>query len=347
MPVNKNTLTRYRILDELLSDQHHQYSMKDLREECNSRLLIMGYQTISKRTIEKDLHAIELLFNAFIEDSLIEGKPHYRYADRRFSIFRKELKPEEQNLLAEFLNTLGQFEGLTHFEWFEAFRRGICLEKRPKIISFSNNPYLHNSNLLGTLFDNISNRVVVELTYHKFSDDTARTIIVHPYLLKQYNDRWFLICAADEDDKILTFALDRIDDVTPLPARKYRKCKKDLSERFEDIIGVTYYEDRPVEHITFWVSDKSKDYVTTKPIHASQTHLRGPREQQLREQYPKLDGGAFFTIDCIQNYELIRELSSYGGDLLVLSPSNIQEEVYNRIIGMMKNYSKVRTNAAQ
>ena len=343
MPATKNAIVRYRILDELLSDPYHEYSMKDLLEICNYRLYKAQYQKVSKRTIEKDINAIQTLFDAYIESTLIEGKPRYRYADRRFSIFRKELKPEEQNLLAEFLNTLGQFEGLAHFEWFEAFRRGIRLEKRSKVISFSNNPYLHNSNLLGTLFDDIANRVVVELTYHTFGNDTARTIVVHPYLLKQYNDRWFLFCAADEDDKILTFALDRIDNVTPLPARRYRKCKKDLSERFEDIIGVTYYEDRPVEHITFWVSDKSKDYVTTKPMHASQTHLRGQLEQQLREQYPTLDGGAFFTIDCIQNYELYRELRSFGSNLFVLSPEGIQDKVYEEIAKMVEEYKTLRT----
>ena len=166
---------------------------------------------------------------------------------------------------------------------------------------------------------------------------------MHPYLLKQYNERWFLLCAADEDGKMLTFALDRIDDVSVMPERKYRPRPDNLMERFEDIIGVTYYEDRLVEHITFWVSDKSKDYVTTKPIHASQTHLRGQRELQLREQYPTLDGGAFFTIDCIQNYELIRELLSFGEELVVLSPSSIQNGIFNRIQSMLDSYSAVRT----
>ena len=254
------------------------------------------------------------------------------------SIFRKELKAEEQHLLAEFVNTLGQFEGLAHFEWLEAFRLGIKLEEQPKIIYFSNNPYLQNSNLLGTLFDDIANRVVVQLKYHVFGSEGQKSILFHPYLLKQYNDRWFLIGSADEDKKILTFALDRIDEVKPMPTKKYRPCKEELSMRFEDIIGVTFYEDRPVERITFWVSEKSKDYVLTKPIHASQTHLRGEREQLLREQHPMLEDGAFFFIECIENYELIRELCSFGRDLLVLSPSAIKENIKNRLSAHLAQY---------
>ena len=61
----------------------------------------------------------------------------------------------------------------------------------------------------------------------------------------------------------------------------------------------------------------------------------------LRQQYPKLDGGAFFSIDCIENYELIRELTSFGKDLIVLSPQNIVEQVQQRIIEMHNEYSAV------
>ena len=223
------------------------------------------------------------------------------------------------------------------------FKIGLGLEERRQIISFSYNPYLQNSNLLGTLFDNISNEVVIRLSYHTFSDATIRSIDFHPYLLKQYNDRWFLIGAADIDKKILNFALDRIDKVEPLPEKKYAECPEDFYERFEDIVGVTLYDDRPVEHIIFWVSDLSKDYVSTKPIHESQIQYQGSEEFKLRNQYTNLQGGAFFSIACIRNYELIRDLCSFGKELLVLSSDgNIQDEIYNRICSMASEYVSLK-----
>jgi predicted DNA-binding transcriptional regulator YafY len=200
--------------------------------------------------------------------------------------------------------------------------------------------------LLGKLFDMISNEVVISLSYHTFTDPTVRSIVFHPYLLKQYNDRWFLIGAADNDKKILNFPLDRIDDVEPLPEKKYVECPEDLYERFEDVVGVTINDKEP-EHILFWVSDTSKDYVATKAIHGSQTQIKREAEQKLRKQYPNFEGGAFFTIDCIRNYELIRELWSYGKELLVLaSDKNIQDEIFNRICEMKENYSKLRTSSS-
>lgn len=346
MPINKNAFIRYKYLDRLLSDRHHYYDINDLTKKVNDLMERdeLGLSVV-RRTIEKDLLALQLTpFHAPIECEKRNGKNVYRYIDKSFSIFSQELSREERNLLREVLSTIGQFDGLDNFQWLEDFKIGLGLEERRKIISFSNNPYLKNSNLLGTLFDNISNEVVIHLSYHTFSDKNTRAIDFHPYLLKQYNDRWFLLGAADSDGRILTFALDRIDKVEPQPERKYISCPDNLSERFEDIVGVTYFEDCHIEHILFWVSDFSKDYIDTKPLHGSQTLLQGNEEQQLREQYPQLEGGAFFTIDCIKNYELIRLLCSHGQDLIVLqSDGTILDDIYRRIHDMYEKYSKLRT----
>lgn len=345
MPTNKNALIRYKYLDRLLSDHHHYYDIHDLTEKVNDMLYEDGFHEVTQRCIEKDLNTLEYApFSAPIERFRKNGKSCIAYSKYSFSIFKQEMSREERNLLREVLSTLGQFGGLDNFQWLDDFKIGLGLEERTPIISFSNNPYLQNSNLLGTLFDNISNEVVICLSYHTFSDTTIRSIDFHPYLLKQYNDRWFLLGAVDNDLKILSFALDRIDKVEPLPEKKYIECPDELFERFDDIVGVTLYEDRPVEHILLWVSDISKGYVDTKPIHGSYTPIKGEAEQQLRIQYPQLQSGLFFTLDCIPNYELIRELCSYGKELIVLqSDGHIQDDVYKRISEMNEIYSQVRT----
>lgn len=338
MPTNKNALIRYKYLDRLLSDHHHYYDIHDLTEKVNDMLYVDGFSEVTQRCIEKDLVDLEGLFSAPIERRLNNGKRSIAYGRRSFSIFTKEMSDEEANLLREVLSTIGQFDGLDNFKWLEDFKIGLHIEERRQIISFANNPYLQNSNLLGTLFDNISNEVVIRLSYHTFSDETIRSIDFHPYLLKQYNERWFLLGAADSDHKILNFALDRIDKVEPLPEKKYIECPDDIYERFEDIVGVTLYEERQVEHIVCWVSEASKGYVNTKPIHESYTPFKGEKESQLHEQYPKLDGGLFFSIDCIPNFELIRELCSFGGNLIVLSPESIREDIMNRLIAHLEQY---------
>lgn len=343
MPTNKNAFIRYKYLDRLLSDRHHYYDRKALWEKVNEMLCDAGFKEVTRRCIETDI--IDLMdapFNAPIEEYPANGKVCLRYK-RAFSIFKEELSREEVNLLREVLSTIGQFQGLDHFEWLDRLKEDLGVKNQRQIISISNNPYLQNSNLLGKLFDYISNKVAVCLSYHTFTDATVRAIDFHPYLLKQYNDRWYLLGAADCDSKILHFALDRIDKVEPLPEKKYMECTQDLAERFEDIVGVTLYEDRPIEHILCWVSDKTKGYIDTKPIHGSYTPIKGDNEQKLHAEFPQLQCGMFFTLDCINNFELIRELSSYGKDLLVLSPETIKTEIIDRICAMKEKYSELRT----
>lgn len=349
MATNKNALIRYKHLDMLLSDRHHYYDINELTDKVNTMLFDEGFPEVTRRCIEKDIvYLQEAPFCAPIKRFKKNGKNCVAYKNMSFSIFKQEMSQEERSLLHEVLNTIGQFEGLDNFDWLNKFKYSLANNQRKQIISFSNNAYLVNSNLLGTLFDMISNKVVIRLSYHTFSDTTARNIEFNPYLLKQYNDRWFLLGSSDGSKKILNFALDRINEVEALPERTYIECPIDLSEHFENIVGVTLYEDKPVEHILCWVSDVSKGYILTKPIHGSFTPIKGDRDKELHTEYPLLQEGMFFTLDCVNNFELIRELCSFGKELIVLrSDGTVADDVYNRINEMNKKYSLIRTSSSQ
>ena len=54
-------MTRYKILDDLLSNRYHNYSLDDLTEEVNLRLSEMYPDTngVVRRTIEKDIFYLE------------------------------------------------------------------------------------------------------------------------------------------------------------------------------------------------------------------------------------------------------------------------------------------------
>lgn len=353
MPANKNAMTRYKILDDLLSDRYHCYSLDDLTEEVSTRLAEMYPDTngVVRRTIEKDIYYLEVE-GPFLVEIERYSQPYYnkekrkdsvkqclRYAKPGFSIFKHEMSDDEKYLLSEVLSILGQFDGIPNLEGLDALRNGLGVEKSERqIISFTKNP-LENSTLLGELFTAISHQVVVELHYYKFSSvDTELIVNLHPYLLKEYNRRWYLFAAAEDTGKLLNFALDRILSVVPLPSHEYIEYDGDINERFEDIVGVTSYDDEPVNNILFWVSNVSKDYVTTKPLHESQIQYGGNIELELQKQYPHLLEGRFFRIDCKYNYELIRELTSFGKDLVVLQPESIQNKIKTRIDDLQREY---------
>lgn len=354
MPKNKNAMTRYKILDELLSNRYHNYSLDDLTEEVNNRLSDINPETdgVSRRTIEKDIEYLEYkgpFEGVDIERYYVANKRNgrkkkcLRYTNPNFSIFSKPLTDDEEYLLKEALSLLGQFDGLPNLEGLESLRLGLGVKHTErKIVSFTKNP-LGDSNIFGRLFTAIAERQVIELHYHKFNAaNKCHTVIIYPYLLKEYNRRWYLFGSTESDLKLLNFAIDRIDDVVPLPSRKYIDYEGDLNERFEDIVGVTLFDDSPLYEICFWVSDISKDYVDTKPIHESQRKLNETKTLELKGKYPELYGGRFYRIDCKENYELIRELASFGKELIVLEPSEIQDMIWERICGMKKEYLKAR-----
>jgi predicted DNA-binding transcriptional regulator YafY len=353
MPANKNAVTRYYILDMLLANRYHHYSTEDLCRLVNEELAEMNQEPVSRRTIELDLNYIENEgpFLAEIEHYQVDEvsqktlktikKYCHRYADPSFSIFTQKLKDDEKHLLGEAFTLLGQFDGLPNLEGLERLRESLKVKTDRQIVSFTKNP-LEGKNLLGELFTAISQKQVLELHFHRFdTPEEDRMLVVYPYLLKEYNRRWYLIAAAEDTGKLLNFPLDRMDKFLPLPSHRYKEYDGDLNERFEDIIGVTVIDGNPLQTILFWVSDYSKDYVATKPLHESQRPFRGEREKELRRQYPKLEGGAFFSIDCIENYELIRELSSFGKDLLVLSPADIQQKVRDHVASHFQAYQSL------
>lgn len=353
MPANKNAMTRYKILDDLLSNRYRNYSLDDLTEEVSERLreISPDIDRVSRRTIEKDLQYLEYEspFMVDLERYSSAGydrecdktvtKRCVRYRDPSYSIFKKELSDDEKYLLKEALSVLGQFDGLPHLEGLERLRQGLQVpDDRPKIISFTNNP-LASTKTLGELFTAISRKVVITLSYHTFADPRdIHQVRLSPYLLREYNRRWFVFGAAP-DGTMLCFALDRVDRVELQTAEQYREQEGDMSDYFSEVIGVTVDRDSPLWEILFWVSDYSMSYVMHKPIHSSQQQVKGLEVLQLRSAYPALEGGRFFRITCRANYELYRELTSFGEHLIVLSPEEVRQEIERRIEQMAHLYS--------
>ena len=339
MPTTKNVLARYVYLDKLLSDRYHYYDRKTLTEKVNEMLETDGFKKVDKRTIEYDIIDLQdAPFNAPIMEFKKEGKNIVTYRDCTFSIFKKEMTDDEKYLLSEVLSILGQFDGLPDIEGLDRLKKSVNIKHNREIVSFTKNP-LKTSTIFGELFNAISHKQVIELYYHKFNNPNEdRPVVLYPYLLKEYSNRWYLF-AVKSDGKERLYALDRIIKSVPLPAIEYIEYEGDINERFEDIVGVTLNEDKPVEHVLFWVADETKEWVMTKLIHESQKHYKGKKEAELRKKYPSLQGGAFFSIDCRENYELITDLCYYGKDLLVLESDGIVKgEVVKWIKEMCDGY---------
>ena len=349
MPVNKDAMARYRIIDRMLADPHKDYTTEQITvavsRECPK---------VTKRMIQKDIKALEEEFNKELIRNA-GGRGTVKYADQSEPLFFQELTGDEEEILREALRSLGQFEGLENFTWLELLRKKLEMPKENKerpIISFFKNELLQiNSNLLGQLFSAISRKKVIRFGYRRFADKNQpyQKITVYPYQLRQYNDRWFLLCNPIgnkqypyDPDMIYNYALDRMDGkieyIDDLP---YVPTVVDIDARFEEIVGVTYRKDVELDDIYFAVSKRSLPYIQTKFIHATQIELDADSQKMYREKYPSLKDWTFFSIECRPNVELMAKLLSYGEDLVVVESDEIRERLKAIMENASKNYNSL------
>ncbi|MBO5804079.1 MAG: WYL domain-containing protein [Bacteroidales bacterium] len=351
MPANKNALIRYRFLDELLSSRVSYYTREELWNKVNERLA----SPVSKRCIEMDLIDIQDEWGIDYDEIKDEyGKRRIHYADKSFSIFNKELTEEERTLLKSALDTLGQFDGLPNFEWLEAMRLKLSKGGRSamsagefendgnKIIEFGSNHYLKNSNMIAGLFQHIASKQVIHIEYLPYLVESSIVETVSPYRLKQYNNRWYLLCCRMSDGRFSNYALDRLVSYEKVDGIEYMPCPIEIDEHFDDIVGVTYFKDEPIQTVLFAGNPKDIQYILTKPIHWSQKNLNEQKQAELHRKYPNVPiNWVFLTVECRWNFELITTLFSYGERIVVLSPEKVVSDLKKKIMAMQTLYQEL------
>lgn len=159
-----------------------------------------------------------------------------------------------------------------------------------------------------------------------------KDIELHPYRLKLYNNRWFVVGLGIEDGKQYEdciFALDRIMTAEK-SSIKYIRPKKDYEHFFDDIVGVTHIKNRPRQVIEIVTLDKYTHYrILTKPIHSS---------QKEKAPYSADDGEGVITINVIPNKELMGQLLSFGPNIRVTAPQELADDIKQQVQKMLKNY---------
>ena len=344
MPVNKDALKRYRIIDRLLADPNHDYTtdyiLKQVNYECPN---------VTKRMIQKDIKAIEEEFEKAIVRNA-GGRGTVKYADQSEPLFYQELTSDEEELLREVMRSLGQFEGLDNFSWLDLLKKKLEMKDSASelpVISFSKNDGLQiPPTLLGRLFNAIARKKVIEVTYTPFGKH-QRKFTVHPYQLKQFNDRWFLLCCPLETAEfsfnpefILNLPLDRISEKFEyVDDKPYVETPVDLKARFDEIIGVTLDQTKDIEDIYFAVKDEQVDYIRTKWMHTTQIELDPESQALYREKYPSLKGCHFFSIECRENEELYARFASYSGKVVLLEPVYMRERLRAKLNEAAGNYT--------
>lgn len=342
MPVNRNTLLRYKTIDRMLR-KGCKVTLDELIEACNDALYeTNGYGEVSRRTIQHDIQ--EMRYSqalGYYAPIKVVDKKYYKYDEYGYSITQIPISSEDMAQLSEAVDLLKQMSSFKGFDGVEDVVNRLedyvasMRYKVEPVILLESNERLRGLEYLTDLHDAIMNKEPIEVTYKSFRSTEAQTFCFSPYILKEFRNRWFVF--GDRHDFTYTplcnLALDRIEGISAAPKGERYLKDRDFhpSTFFKDMIGVTRNVESPVEQVTFTASATEAPYLKTKPLHQSQKEL---------ETYP--DGSVLFSIDVILNHELERDLLGYGEGITVLTPDSLVEKLHKRLAETLGNYEKRR-----
>ncbi|OON68964.1 hypothetical protein B0919_09615 [Hymenobacter sp. CRA2] len=167
------------------------------------------------------------------------------------------------------------------------------------------------------LYQAIRRQQVLRLHYRKFGAPEADERIVHPFVLKEYNHRWFLLARDQDFASVSTFALDRIVSFEP-DSRTYRAEGLNPTDFFSEVIGATVPA-VAAEEIRLLFRSGRGEYVLTKKLHHSQLEISRTGEELE------------ISLRLRINRELETVLLGFGEDVEVLAPSSLRERIKQRL----------------
>lgn len=341
MALNKCAQIRYQTLDKCFSNKMRKFFIEDLIEACNNSLYeYTDGVTVSKRQIYDDIKFMksEAGWEIQLEKKYEGHKSYYRYSDPNFSINKQILNPEETGKLEETIFLISRFQGLPTFDWVHDFikqfksslNNDIFSEESKEIISIDNNSKLSGLEWLSICFHAIVNKTVLEIEYKSFNNPSLK-VHIHPYFLKQYNNRWYLWGYCQENTlcvDIPSIALDRILEIKKETEIKFiPNTKRNFKTHFNNIIGVTNIIENPVRKIILRVENSLYNYINTKPIHPSQRIIK------------KNSDSVEIELTLKDNYELQTLLLTYADRLEIISPIDLKESVLKRARAIINNNS--------
>lgn len=243
---------------------------------------------ISRRTFQRDLNDIRLIFNIDIQ---CNANGDY-YID------------EDEN--SGFNNRI--------LEGFDLFNALGSIQKKSSFVLLEERCALGTENIYGLLHA-IQNCFIVRFTHTKYWEDKVSQRTVKPYALKEFKGRWYILSEDMGDKRIKTFGLDRITnlDITQKSFTYPSDFKPD--EYFRDCFGIITDDTIPVEEIVLSFDDVQARYIKSFPLHHSQKEIE------------PINGEYTIQLKLRPSIDFIMELLSHGEKVRIVKPDNLKERI--------------------
>jgi predicted DNA-binding transcriptional regulator YafY len=340
MPVNRNALIRYRTINNCLKNRQKRWTLEDLIDACSEALY--DYEGIdkgvSRRSIQMDIQLMrsdKLGYNAPI---IVLEKKYYTYEDADYSITNIPLTDQDLGKLTEVVEILRQFKGFSHFQELSGMVQKLeskvysAKTKQEPVIDFEKNENLKGLEHIEILYQAIINKKALEFSYQSFKARSANSFTFHPYYLKEYRNRWFVLGVKNNRSPLMNLALDRIVLIHDSTSTYCQPKGFNMAELFKDVIGVTFNQASNPEKVVLFADNETAPYIATKPIHHS---------QQVVETLPN---GVVFSINVQLNFELEREILGFGDRIKVIAPERLKRRIKETFENALDQYQYELSN---
>lgn len=251
--------------------------------------------SVSKRTIERDFEAIRNEFG--LEITFNRHKEGY-FIDEENSI-----NIESFIRFLEIVNTA------------ELLTESLSDSKETlNYISFDQSGSLKGIEYLPKILQAIREHRLLRLTHHTFYSEKSRKFKIEPYMLKEYQNRWYIIAIVRGMNQQRTFAVDRLEDIELLTETFEPTKWEDIEDNFRNVIGLVYSE-HELQDIELSFTAFQGNYVRSLPFHFSQKIL--------------VDNDKEFRINLRikPNYEFTQKILMHGNTVKVLKPKWLKDEI--------------------
>lgn len=274
--------------------------------------------SLPKRTFADCLRAIE---NTFDIDISSDARNGYRYR-----IVQRDWL--ENDRVKDWLLSAFAVNGLLQDS--RGLRERVMFEEIP-----SGNDYL-----LEVLKAMRENRVLA-VTYQDYFDKEPRDILLEPYCVRVFRQRWYVVGVMENKPKgkepteltnqgrIRRYALDRVVTLEQTDATFKMPRGFSVDDYFADAFGIIVEpEEYDVETIRMKVYDINhrREYLRSLPLHHSQ------RETEQAADY------SIFELHLTPTYDFIQAVLAMGDEVEVLTPEYVRQEVKRRVQEMYQRY---------
>lgn len=165
----------------------------------------------------------------------------------------------------------------------------------------------------------------LKFTYKPYSRISATPdIVIEPYFLKIFRQRWYITGLNVKEQAIKTYALDRMSDVLLKQETFTIPDDFDAETYFRDSFGIVFTQGE-VKHISIKTDARQAKYIRALPLHHSQ-------QEVIHDAY------SIFYYKLRITPDFVQELLSYGPKVKVLGPPELKAMVVTNLREALANY---------